>query len=87
MHRHVAGLPILPENMCLLWMSINSRMIVRLYPLILPLDAVNYVNAGDEYITVLGVRGHRHFWKPNQLLWEVIARKQTVWDEDEDDSP
>ncbi|KAG4975568.1 hypothetical protein JHK86_035042 [Glycine max] len=25
--------------------------------------------------------------KPNQLLWEVIARKQTVWDEDEDDSP
>jgi len=34
MHRHVAGLPILPENMCLLWMSINSRMIVRLYPLV-----------------------------------------------------
>jgi len=70
---------------------------------------VSYVNAGDEYITVLGVRERRHFWKlsihnglqclaepwfqfltendlmagdevvfyfrPNQLLWEVIARK------------
>ncbi|XP_025980841.2 uncharacterized protein [Glycine max] len=76
---------------------------------------------GDDYVTVLGVRGRRHFWKlsmhnglkcfaepwfqfltendlmavdevvfyfrPNQLLWEVIARKKTVWDEDEDDSP
>ncbi|KAG5098583.1 hypothetical protein JHK82_048437 [Glycine max] len=96
-------------------------MIVRLYPLVLPLDVVGYVNAGDDYVTVLGVRGHHHFWKlsmhnglkcfaepwfqfltendlmasdevvfyfkPNQLLWEVIARKQTVWDEDEDDSP
>ena len=82
---------------------------------------MSYVNARDEYVTVLGVRGRRHFWKlsmhnglrcfaepwfqfltendlmvgdevvfyfrPNQLLWEVIARKQTVWDEDEDDSP
>ena len=24
---------------------------------------MSYVNAGDEYITVLGVRGRRHFWK------------------------
>ncbi|KAG4934077.1 hypothetical protein JHK87_048079 [Glycine soja] len=101
--------------------DVDNRMIVRLYPLVLPLDVVGYVNAGDDYVTVLGVRGHHHFWKlsmhnglkcfaepwfqfltendlmasdevvfyfkPNQLLWEVIARKQTVWDEDEDDSP
>ncbi|KHN22190.1 hypothetical protein glysoja_043000, partial [Glycine soja] len=119
LHAQTCGRPPHSAREYVFTVDVDNRMIVRLYPLVLPLDAVSYVNAGDEYITVLGVRGRRHFWKlsmhndlqclaepwfqfltendlmtgdevvfyfrPNQLLWEVIARKQTVCDED--DSP
>ncbi|KAG5012656.1 hypothetical protein JHK86_024917 [Glycine max] len=43
--------------------DVDNLMIARLYPLVLPPDVVSYVNAAHEYITVLGVRGRRHFWK------------------------
>ncbi|KHN22179.1 hypothetical protein glysoja_050111, partial [Glycine soja] len=121
LHAQTCGRPVHSAREYVFTVDVDNRMIVRLYPLVLPLDAVGYVNAGDDYGTALGVRGRRHFWKlsmhnglkcfadpwfqfltkndlmagdevvfyfrPNQLLWEVIARKQTVWDEDEDDSP
>ncbi|XP_014628010.1 uncharacterized protein [Glycine max] len=121
LHAQTCDRPVHSAREYVFTVDVDNRMIARLYPLVLPLDVVGYVNAGDDYVTVLGVRGRRHFWKlsmhnglrcfaepwfqfltendlmvgdevafyfrPNQLLWEVIPRKQTVWDEDEDDSP
>ncbi|KAL3027342.1 hypothetical protein AAZX31_03G047000 [Glycine max] len=86
LHAQTCGRPVHSAREYVFTVDVDNRMIVKLYPLVLPLDVVGYVNAGDDYVTVLGVRGRRQFWKPNQLLWEVIARKQTVWDKDEDDS-
>ncbi|KHN26272.1 hypothetical protein glysoja_032842 [Glycine soja] len=63
LHAQTCGRPVHSAREYVFIVDVDNRMIARLYPLVLPLDAVGYVNVGDEYVTVLGVRRRRHFWK------------------------
>ncbi|KAH1233749.1 hypothetical protein GmHk_09G026120 [Glycine max] len=63
LHRQTCGRPPTITRTHVFTVDVSHCMISRPYPLFLPLDALNSVNASTKYITVQRSSGRHHLWK------------------------
>ncbi|KAH1188785.1 hypothetical protein GmHk_20G056700 [Glycine max] len=63
LHRKTCGRPLTTTRTHVFTIDVTQRLISRTYPLVLPPDALNFVDASTKYMIVLGIHGRRHLWK------------------------
>ncbi|KAG4906482.1 hypothetical protein JHK82_055125 [Glycine max] len=60
LHRQTCGRPPITTRTNVFTIDVSQHMISCAYPLVLPPDALNFVDASTKYITILHTHGRRH---------------------------